>query len=531
MKKNLFDLKHFYLLCLAFLCSVALPFSSFAQVQNLNDYVLFAGNGTVPGTPCTNPGSPGFAVQLSSSTTVNGGILGSYVLVKTTGTSTITGSIRSSKFVILSNNNTVGGKIAAANGGLQTGTSISIGSGLNLAGAMDANGNITVSGGSIAGAVTHPSGTSYSGPLPSGGNIIGTPNLPALPTLPLPVVFPASGTQNITNSITIGPGNYNNMTLSGNKTITLLGSGVYVFNSINNTGSKNSFVFDFNNQSTGTFKIYVHGNMCLGKVNATMAKGGGASRIFSETHGTGVGAFTITNGSGGNQSRWLGNVYAPYSAINIGSGTGNSELNGSLWSGTQVIINSGATINFVSPGSCSTPTADAGVDKLLTCTMNSVVLNASSTTSGVTYSWAGPGIVSGGSTANVTVNAPGTYTVTVNSNGCTATDQAVVSTNYTVPNANAGSDKTLTCSTNSVQLNGSSYTSGVNFAWTGPGITNGANMATATANLAGTYTLTVTNPINGCSATDQVAVGTNYSVPTAEAGPGNALTCTILEVN
>ena len=89
--------------------------------------------------------------------------------------------------------------------------------------------------------------------------------------------------------------------------------------------------------------------MFLGKINAAMINGGNASRIFSETHGTGVNAFTITNGSGGGSSRWLGNIYAPYSAINIGSGTGSSEVNGSLWSGTQVIINSGVTINFVSP--------------------------------------------------------------------------------------------------------------------------------------------------------------------------------------
>ncbi|MBK9637055.1 MAG: hypothetical protein IPO63_04285 [Bacteroidetes bacterium] len=463
MKTNQRHLVRFCMLSISATLVLLFPKHSFGQVQNLNDYVLFAGNGTVPGQSCANPASPGYAVQLSSSTTINGGTVGSYVLVKTTGSSSITGTIRSGNDVILSSSNTVGGSIAAANAGSQSGTSISIGSNFNLAGSINANGNISVNSGNIVGSVTHPSGTSYTGPMPGGGNIIGTPNLPALPTLPAPVVFPAAGSQNISSTTTLNPGCYKKMTLSGNKTITLNGPGVYVFSSISNSGSANSFVFNFQNSTSGTFKIYVHGNMCLGKVNATMINGGNASRIFSETHGTGSGAFTIANGYGGGISRWLGNVYAPFSAINIGSGTGNSEINGSLWSGTQVIICSGVTINFVSPGSCTTPNANAGLDKILTCVANSVVLDGSSTTPGVTYSWAGPGIVSGGSSATPTVNAIGTYTVTVTSNGCTATDQVDVTSNTTVPHADAGVDQLLNCAANTVSLSGSSSTSGVNF--------------------------------------------------------------------
>ncbi|MBP6513208.1 MAG: hypothetical protein KA347_11095, partial [Bacteroidia bacterium] len=530
MKKNQRNIVRLLLLFIPAMLVMLLPSLSFGQLQNLNDYVLFAGNGTVPGQTCSNPASPGFAVQLSSSTTINGGTIGSYVLVKTTGSSTITGSIRSGNDVILSNSNTVGGSIAATNAGLQSGTSVSIGTNFSLAGSIDANGNISVGSGNIVGSVTHPNGTTYTGPLPGGGNILGSPSLPGLPALPSPVVFPAAGTQNISTTTTLNPGCYKKMTLSGNKTITLNGPGVYVFSSINNTGSANSFVFNFQNNPTGTFKIYVHGNMCLGKVNATMINGGNASRIFSETHGAGSGAFTIANGYGGGISRWLGNVYAPYSAINIGSGTGNSEINGSLWSGTQVIICSGVTINFVSPGSCTTPNASAGLDKELNCLATTVVLDGSSTTPGVTYSWAGPGIVSGGSSATPTVNLAGTYTVTVTSNGCTATDHVVVNSNTVQPDAKAGPDLTLSCTNVTVTLNGSSSTNGVNYLWTGPGIVSGANTSSPIVNAPGTYTLTVSNPLNGCTASEDAIVSTNYSTPTAEAGPGNAITCTILEV-
>ena len=48
-------------------------------------------------------------------------------------------------------------------------------------------------------------------------------------------------------------------------------------------------------------------------------------------------------------------------------------------------------------------------------------------TSNPTYSWSGPGIVSGGNTLTPTVNASGTYTVTVNDGSCTATDNVSIS--------------------------------------------------------------------------------------------------------
>ena len=72
--------------------------------------------------------------------------------------------------------------------------------------------------------------------------------------------------------------------------------------------------------------------------------------------------------------------------------------------------------------------ANAGADKVLTCTTTSIALSGSSATEGATFSWSGPGIVSGGSTAEPTVNAAGIYILTVTdpSNGCTATDQAEI---------------------------------------------------------------------------------------------------------
>lgn len=178
----------------------------------------------------------------------------------------------------------------------------------------------------------------------------------------------------------------------------------------------------------------------------------------------------------------------------------------------------------------SLPNVNAGSDKMLTCATTTVTLQGSSSTNGATFSWAtiGGNIVTGGSTATPTVNAAGTYILTVtHPNGCTANDTAMVSLNVTLPNVNAGSDKTLTCLVTSVMLNGSSSTGGATFSWTtnDGNIVSGSTNATATVNAAGTYTLTVTNPVNGCQASDVVVVILDNTAPDVNAGIDKTITC------
>jgi PKD repeat protein len=223
-----------------------------------------------------------------------------------------------------------------------------------------------------------------------------------------------------------------------------------------------------------------------------------------------------------------GNTYTWTPTAGLSSST-VAQPNATIAANYRVVVTTTATgcsdTDFVEvTANVTTPNANAGADKAITCTASTVQLNGSSTTSGVTYSWSGPGIVSGGTTATPTVNSAGTYTVTVTNpaNGCTATDVAIVSNNSALPNANAGVDKTITCTALSVQLNGSSTSSGVSFSWSGSGIVSGG--ATATANAAGTYTLTVTNPSNSCTSTDVVIVTANNTLPVVSAS--NAVICT-----
>lgn len=181
------------------------------------------------------------------------------------------------------------------------------------------------------------------------------------------------------------------------------------------------------------------------------------------------------------------------------------------------------------------PNVNAGSDTILTCITPSVILNGSSSTGGVIFSWAtiGGNIVSGGSTATPTVNAAGTYILTVTSTaGCSATDTVMVTFNGTSPNVNAGADKILNCIVTSVILNGSSSTGGATFSWTtiGGNIVSGGSTATPTVDAAGTYILTVTNPANGCTASDTAMVILNNTLPNVNAGADMMLTCTTTSV-
>jgi hypothetical protein len=75
-----------------------------------------------------------------------------------------------------------------------------------------------------------------------------------------------------------------------------------------------------------------------------------------------------------------------------------------------------------------------------------------------------------------------------------------------VPNANAGVDKYLSCKDPEINVIGTSSSPSVSFEWTGP-FSFSASNDTILVDTAGTYILTVTSLINGCTKTDNVLVG------------------------
>ena len=144
-------------------------------------------------------------------------------------------------------------------------------------------------------------------------------------------------------------------------------------------------------------------------------------------------------------------------------------------------------------------------------------------------------ILSGGNTLTPTVNAGGTYTLTVrNPFGLSTSLDFDVPTKGAPPIADAGDDQLLTCEALSVVIGGTNTPSGSDFEyrWTSA---NGAiaipdDGRTAVTTAADTFFLEVLDRITGCLSMDTVVVELDTMPPVAEAGLPQSLTCAQAEL-
>ena len=143
------------------------------------------------------------------------------------------------------------------------------------------------------------------------------------------------------------------------------------------------------------------------------------------------------------------------------------------------------------------PTPSINGSSNLTCTITSVERTA---TGGGTYLWSN-GL---GTSATVNITSAGTYTVTVTdlANGCSSTATTVVIINNTPPIAGITGTDNLSCSGG---LADRIATGGGTYLWNGPN-SYSSTSASIVLSLPGTYTVTVTDPANGCTATATTTV-------------------------
>lgn len=92
----------------------------------------------------------------------------------------------------------------------------------------------------------------------------------------------------------------------------------------------------------------------------------------------------------------------------------------------------------------------------------------------------------------------------------------------------------ITCAQPSMQLNGTGSSSGPEFTYqwyagNGGNIVSGATTTTPTIDAAGTYTIQVTNTETSCISFAAKQVTANLDQPTADAGPAQAISCTVPE--
>jgi gliding motility-associated-like protein len=180
------------------------------------------------------------------------------------------------------------------------------------------------------------------------------------------------------------------------------------------------------------------------------------------------------------------------------------------------------------------PPAGAGTDGLINCTtpVFNLIANAGSTTNGLQFQWStSDGHVAGNSTsASTTCDLAGAYHLLVTDpvNGCTATDDAVVSSDFTAPQVTTAVSANLTCTTTISTITTMGGIPSFIYQWqsvTGV-FTSGQNSPTPIVSAPGMYSLTVTNPANGCTGTSAATVTQDTIAPVVSAGPPATLTCT-----
>ncbi len=185
--------------------------------------------------------------------------------------------------------------------------------------------------------------------------------------------------------------------------------------------------------------------------------------------------------------------------------------------------------DFVAVPVVSPPTADAGPDRTLTCSVRSVTLEgaASAGVPPYAYEWIDPSGRAIGFNPSVDVNVPATYMLVVTgSNGCSASDSVVVSEDIAAPDVDAGPDRLVTCAVQSVTL-AATVTGGTPpfaYAWLNSQGELIGSKADVDVSAPGTYTVTVTGG-NGCTGSDTVMVMQDVEAPQVSAAGGGVLTC------
>jgi metal-sulfur cluster biosynthetic enzyme len=302
-----------------------------------------------------------------------------------------------------------------------------------------------------------------------------------------------------------------------------------------------------NASTTSCITTNFAGNYCLVVTDANGCTSNSVSTIVNvaplPTANAGL-DFTktcVTNPSGTlvGMTPVAGNTYAWTPATGLSSaGSANPTANPAATitytlTATNTASGCTATDQVLVTVNTALPTVNAGLDFTKTCVTNpSGTLVGMTSVAGNTYSWTPATGLSSASSANPTANPSSTTTYTLTAtntaSGCTATDQVLVTVNTALPTANAGADFTKTCVTNpSGTLVGMTSVAGNTYSWTPATGLSSASSANPTANPSSTttYTLTATNTASGCTATDQVLVTVNTTLPTANAGADFTKTC------
>ncbi|SDF71433.1 Por secretion system C-terminal sorting domain-containing protein [Dyadobacter soli] len=220
-----------------------------------------------------------------------------------------------------------------------------------------------------------------------------------------------------------------------------------------------------------------------------------------------AGPIAIGYGSTGNPAAPAGATYAWSPSAGLSSATVANPT-------ATVTTETTYSVTVTLPGGCTftdevkvSPSANAGSDAVI-CAGESTVIGTPAI-AGATYAWTGAGIVGAANIAQPSVRptTTTTYTVSVTLNGCTTTDQVVVTVN-TPANFNITGNTAICVGGNTTLSLVGAPAANTRWQWSPTtGVTSpNATSTTIVANSTQTYRLTQTNLQTGCSNFKEVVV-------------------------
>lgn len=242
---------------------------------------------------------------------------------------------------------------------------------------------------------------------------------------------------------------------------------------------------------------------------------------------------TITNGNG--SGSWTGNGITDaqqgiFNPVLAGAGSHLIEF---------IYMESGCTfVESITIDVFDPPVAViSNTSFTITCDDGELVLDGSTSQGGggLTYTWSTTnGVIIGPTNQpTATAGAAGDYTLTVVDNVSQCEDVVSVSLveDTGLPTADAGPDGLVNCRRDTVVLGGNS-SSGPSFAYAwsssdGGLILSDPTAATIVAGSGGTFSITVTDMDNGCTAVDQVVVSEDHTQPDAMLSVAGILDCDV----